>query len=84
MYEMLKDKIITRPTVYRRADLLAGREHARLLIKDLLGNKVVTLRPCKGGWTHEALEAIDYYLISPSGWVVYLDGKYIGSSEERN
>ncbi|EGU0150140.1 hypothetical protein JFQ72_004386 [Vibrio parahaemolyticus] len=81
---MLKDKIITRPTAHRKIDLLAGREQARLLVKDLMDNEVVTLRPCKGGWTHEALEAIDYYLISPSGWVVYLDGKYIGSSEEHD
>lgn len=82
MYEILPEMIITRPTPHRNTDLLSGREHDLLEIRDLEGNLIQELNPSKGGWTHEMLEAIDYSLISPLGWVVYLGGVFIGSSEQ--
>lgn len=74
--------IITRPNPHRNTDLLKGREHALLEIKDLEENIIQTLRPSKGGWTHEILESIDYSMLSPLGWVVYLGEVFIGSSEQ--
>ena len=45
------------------------------------GVEVVQYHAPKGGWTHDALECVDYFSVSPDGWDAYLGEQWIGSSE---
>ncbi|MCF2829720.1 MULTISPECIES: hypothetical protein [unclassified Pseudoalteromonas] len=62
-------------------DLLIGTEAENLIIKDLGEKLVKIIAPPSGVWTHDSLEAIDYYKISKTGWNAYLGAHWIGSSE---
>ncbi|AEH16194.1 hypothetical protein Sbal117_4556 (plasmid) [Shewanella baltica OS117] len=75
--------IVSRPINNENNDLLVGCEQSCLLIRDLKDNLVLCQKAPDGGWTHDALEAFDYYQYSPYGWDAYLGNKdnWIGSSE---
>ncbi len=73
--------IITRPHTDDEADLLVGYEHGTLLILDLDGIAKQRISPPEGGWTHDALENVDYHSASPNGWDAYISDQWLGSSE---
>ena len=73
--------IISRPINHSEIDLLIGNEHQCLIIKDLEGKITKEIYAPQGGYTHELLELIDYFIYSPNGWDAYLGDGWIGSSE---
>lgn len=73
--------IVARPLSAKEPDLLLGREYDVLNIKDLDGIPCISYSPPHQGWTHDALEGVDYYSVSPFGWDAYLGNEWIGSSE---
>lgn len=73
--------IVARPCRSHEPDLLIGREFEPLIIQDLAGVECVRYAPPNNGWTHTALECVDYFSVSPDGWEAYLGTQWIGSSE---
>ena len=77
--------IITRPVKPTEKDLLIGLEGSLLLITSLDDEVIKKIDAPAGGWSHDALEAIDYDAIDPNGWNAYLtevsSDNWIGSSE---
>ncbi len=61
--------------------LLIGHEFHALRIVDLEGEERACYVAPKQGWTHEALEYVDYDSVSPDGWDAYLGEQWMGSSE---
>jgi hypothetical protein len=74
--------IVSRPFGHE-PDLLTGSEFAVLIICDLDGKSLLEVNSPAEGWSHDALEAFDYYQVSPDGWDAYLgsNNHWIGSSE---
>lgn len=72
--------IVARPLHDSEPDLLVGNEQQPLIIKNLDDIEIKRIEAPKNGWTHDQLENIDYYSISPV-WDAYLSIKWIGSSE---
>jgi hypothetical protein len=75
--------IISRPTSKSESDLLFKHEHLPLIITDLSKEEIKTISAPEGGWTHDKLEAIDYYQLAPYGWEAFLGNTehWIGGSE---
>ena len=75
--------IVTRKLNNTEQDLLLGRENHILIITDIASDKIKNISAPTGGWTHSALEAIEYATTFPFGWDAYLGDKehWIGSSE---
>lgn len=73
--------IVSHPWRSHEQDLLLGHEHDDLSIRDLKGKECVCYAPPYQGWTHDALECVDYFSVSPDGWEAYLGEQWIGSSE---
>ncbi|MEZ9455893.1 hypothetical protein AB4586_19540 [Vibrio sp. 10N.222.49.E4] len=73
--------IVARPLSPAEPDLMEGRTLDPLRILSLEGVEMVQYHAPKSGWTHDALECVDYFSVSPDGWDAYLDEQWIGSSE---
>ncbi|WP_299143618.1 hypothetical protein [uncultured Vibrio sp.] len=73
--------IVARSLSPAEPDLIEGQALAPLRIVSLEGEDVVQYLAPKGGWTHDALECVDYFSVSPDGWDAYLGEQWIGSSE---
>ncbi len=73
--------IVARSLSPAEPDLMEGRTLDPLRILSLEGVEVVQYHAPKEGWTHDALECVDYYSVSPDGWDAYLGEQWIGSSE---
>ena len=73
--------IVSRPVRSGEPDLLIGHEYCPLWIIDLQGELMALYCAPNGGWTHDALECVDYFSVSPDGWEAYLGKQWIGSSE---
>lgn len=72
--------IVARPLNKSEPDLLKNNENETLKILNLDGvlmEEIEAVVP----WTHDSLEAIDYYSYSNEGWDAHLGDKWIGSSE---
>ncbi|WP_076414889.1 hypothetical protein [Shewanella sp. UCD-KL12] len=72
--------IVTRSLNKSEPDLLLNNENETLKILDLEGTLMKEIKAVVP-WTHDSLEAIDYYSYSTEGWEVYLGSEWIGSSE---
>ncbi len=73
--------IVARSLSPAEPDLMEGRTLDPLRILSLEGVEVVQYHAPKEGWTHDALECVDYFSVSPDGWDAYLGEQWIGSSE---
>ncbi|MFM2588167.1 hypothetical protein [Vibrio sp. TBV020] len=73
--------IVSKPVRSNEPDLLIGHEHQPLRIVNLQGELVAQYCASVSGWTHDALECVDYFSVSPDGWDAYLSDQWIGSSE---
>lgn len=77
--------IITRPLRESEQDHLIGYESQTLVIKDLDDKFIKHIQPPKDGWSHVALEQLEFSGVflshCPNGWNAYLGNKWIGSSE---
>lgn len=73
--------IVSRPQHPNERDLLLEHEHDKLSIRNLEGVELACYLAPVQGWTHDALECVDYLSVSPDGWEAYLGSQWIGSSE---
>ncbi len=73
--------IVARSLSPAEPDLMEGRTLDPLRILSLEGVEVVQYHAPKEGWTHDALECVDYFSVSPDGWDAYLGEQWIGSPE---
>ncbi len=73
--------IVARSMSPAEPDLLLGHEFTALRILDLDGVEQISYQPPLEGWSHSALECMDYDSVSPDGWDAYLGQQWIGSSE---
>ncbi|MEZ9360274.1 hypothetical protein AB4175_10365 [Vibrio cyclitrophicus] len=73
--------IVARSLSPAEPDLMEGHALALLRVVSLEGEEVVQYKAPKGGWTHDALECVDYFSVSLDGWDAYLGEQWIGSSE---
>ena len=63
--------IVCRPVYDNETDLLKGNENKNLIITNLEEEIIADIPSPPKGWTHEALENIDYYKYSQLGWNAY-------------
>ena len=75
--------IVTRRLSDNEQDRLINKEQLDLIVQDLGDALQHKQAAPKNGWTHDALEAIDYDSLAPFGWNAYLGhtDNWIGSSE---
>ncbi|MCG3740697.1 hypothetical protein [Vibrio cincinnatiensis] len=72
--------IVARPLNDHEPDLLVGFDRQPLIVKNLDGKEIHRIDAPGDGWSHDVLESIDFYCISPQ-WDAYLGEQWIGSSE---
>ncbi|EGQ9284290.1 hypothetical protein F7U66_00285 [Vibrio parahaemolyticus] len=73
--------IVAKALFQGEEDLLIGHENEVLIIMNLDQIPVKRISPPNGGWTHDELEKVDYYGISPDGWDAFIGHQWMGSSE---
>lgn len=73
--------IVSRPQHPNERDLLLEHKDDSLSIQNLESIELACYHAPEQGWTHDALECVDYSSVSPDGWEAYLGEQWIGSSE---
>ncbi|MFA0079364.1 hypothetical protein AB4427_14655 [Vibrio artabrorum] len=72
--------VVARSLSLTEPDTAEVRTLAPLRILSLEGVEVAHYHAPKGGWTHDSLECVDYFSVSPDGWDAYLGDQWLGSS----
>ena len=65
---------------WKDAEILDGNEHEAVSVTDLNYVVLTQIPAPEDGWTLDALDCIDCFLIAPSGWRVFVGRRHFRSS----